>query len=91
MVGITGEIEEVPRQRKIKSEAWIVDAFYHEGLTAEDDLCRLILQGRLKPVTHVVEGFDKLPEAIVELYRAGRSGKRRFSSERCNRIKTRLR
>jgi len=58
MAGITGEIEEVLSQRKIKSEAWIVDPFYHEGLKAEDDLCRLILQGRVKPVTHVVEGFE---------------------------------
>lgn len=30
MAGITGEIEEVLRQRKIKSKAWIADAFYHE-------------------------------------------------------------
>lgn len=51
MVGITEGIEEVLRQRKIKSEAWIVDAFYHEQLEAEDDLRRLMLQGRLKAVT----------------------------------------
>lgn len=75
MVGITEEMEEILRERNIKSEAWIVDAFYHERLRAEDDLSRLMLMGRLKPVNHVVEGFENLPEAIINLYRASRSGK----------------
>lgn len=75
MVGITEEIEAILSQRNIKSEAWIVDAFYAERLRAEDDLSRLMLTGRLKPITHVVHGFEKLPDAIVDLYRSGRSGK----------------
>ncbi|SIO48836.1 hypothetical protein SAMN05444172_2335 [Burkholderia sp. GAS332] len=58
---------------KIKSEAWIVDALCHEQLKANNDLCRPMLQGRRKAVIHVVEDFEKLPDAIVGLYRAGRS------------------
>jgi NADPH-dependent curcumin reductase CurA len=75
MVGITEAMERTLRVRNIKSEAWIVDAFYHERLGAEDDLSRLMLTGRLKPVTHVIEGLDRLPDAIADLYRFGRSGK----------------
>jgi NADPH-dependent curcumin reductase CurA len=75
MVGITEAMERTLRERNIKSEAWIVDAFYHERLRAEDDLSRLMLTGRLKPVTHVIDGFDHLPDAIADLYRSGRSGK----------------
>jgi NADPH-dependent curcumin reductase CurA len=75
MVGITDAMEKRLRERNIKSEAWIVDAFYHERLEAEEDLSRLMLMGRLKPVTHVVDGFENLPAAITDLYRVGRAGK----------------
>jgi NADPH-dependent curcumin reductase CurA len=75
MLGITEPMEQILRRKNIKSEAWTVDAFYHERLKAEDDLSRLMLMGRLKPVTHVVEGLEKLPEAIANLYRSSRSGK----------------
>jgi NADPH-dependent curcumin reductase CurA len=75
MLGITEPMEQILRRKNIKSEAWTVDAFYHERVKAEDDLSRLMLMGRLKPVTHVVEGLEKLPEAIANLYRSSRSGK----------------
>ena len=75
MVGITEAMEQTIRERNLKSEAWIVDAFYHERLRAEEDLSRLMLMGRLKPVTRVIDGFENLPDAIASLYRSGRSGK----------------
>lgn len=75
MVGITEAMEQTIRERNIKSEAWIVDAFYHERLRAEEDLSRLMLMGRLKPVTRLIDGFENLPDAIANLYRSGRSGK----------------
>ena len=75
MVGLTEAMEQTIRERNIKSEAWIVDAFYHERLRAEEDLSRLMLMGRLKPVTRVIDGFENLPDAIASLYRTGRSGK----------------
>ena len=59
-LGITDEIEAILAKRNIRSEAWIVDAFYHERLKAEDDLSRLMRMGSLKPVTNVVEGFENL-------------------------------
>jgi NADPH-dependent curcumin reductase CurA len=75
MFGISAEIEAMLKERHIKSETWIVDSFYHERLKAEDELSRLLSSGALKPIITVIEGFEKLPEAIVELYRGQRTGK----------------
>jgi NADPH-dependent curcumin reductase CurA len=73
--GISENVENILKQRNIKSEAWIVDKFYHERLKAEDDLSGLLRSGALKPISNVVDGFDKLPHAVVDLYRTARSGK----------------
>ncbi len=73
--GISETVETVLKKRNIKSEAWIVDEFYHERLTAEDDLSRLLRRGALKPINNVAEGFDSLPNAVVGLYTTARSGK----------------
>jgi NADPH-dependent curcumin reductase CurA len=75
MFGISEAVETLLQQRNIKSEAWIVDSFYHERLKAEDDLSRHLLSGAMKPITHVVEGFEELPKAIVNLYASARAGK----------------
>jgi len=73
--GISEHVETILKQRNIKSEAWIVDSFYHERLKAEDDLSRLLRSGALKPISNVVEGFDNLPNAVISLYERARSGK----------------
>jgi NADPH-dependent curcumin reductase CurA len=73
--GISQTVEHILKKRNIKSEAWIVDEFYHERLKAEDDLSRLLLRGALKPISNIVEGFENLPSAIVGLYKTARSGK----------------
>jgi len=73
--GISENVEAILKRRNIKSEAWIVDEFYHERLTAEDDLSRLLRRGALKPISNVVEGFENLPNAVVGLYTTARSGK----------------
>ena len=73
--GISENVEAVLKKRNIKSECWIVDAFYHERLRAEDDLSRHLRSGALKPVNNVVEGFENLPSAVAGLYANSRSGK----------------
>ena len=73
--GISEYVEAVLKKRNIKSECWIVDAFYHERLRAEDDLSRHLRSGALKPVNNVVEGFENLPGAVAGLYANSRSGK----------------
>jgi NADPH-dependent curcumin reductase CurA len=75
MFGISPAIETMLKARNIKSEAWIVDEFYHERWKAEDDLSRLLLRRALKPINTIVDGFDKLPDAIVDLYQRPRAGK----------------
>lgn len=73
--GISENVEAVLKQKNIKAECWIVDSFYHERLKAEDDLSRHLRSGALKPINNVVDGFEKLPEAIIGLYSNSRSGK----------------
>ena len=73
--GISENIEAVLKKRNIKSECWIVDAFYHERLRAEDDLSRHLRSGALKPINNVVDGFENLPAAVVGLYTTSRAGK----------------
>jgi NADPH-dependent curcumin reductase CurA len=73
--GISENIEAVLKKRNIKSECWIVDAFYHERLKAEDDLSRHLRSGALKPINNVVDGFENLPTAVVGLYTTSRAGK----------------
>jgi NADPH-dependent curcumin reductase CurA len=73
--GISENVETVLKKRNIKFECWIVDAFYHERLRAEDDLSRHLRSGALKPISNVVDGFENLPNAVVGLYREAHSGK----------------
>ncbi|MGE0828367.1 MAG: zinc-binding dehydrogenase [Hyphomonadaceae bacterium] len=73
--GISESIERTLKDRNIKSEAWIVDEFYHERPRAEDDLSRLMRCGALKHINNLVEGFENTPQAIADLYAKGRSGK----------------
>jgi NADPH-dependent curcumin reductase CurA len=73
--GISDSVERTLQEKSIRSEAWIVDAFYHERLVAEDELSRLLLRGAIKPINTVVDGFEKLPAAIVGLYEKPREGK----------------
>ncbi|GGC59909.1 MDR family NADP-dependent oxidoreductase [Chelatococcus reniformis] len=75
MFGISETVEATIAARELRAEAWIVDAFYAERLTAEDDLASLMRSGQLKPISHVVDGFDNLPTAIVDLYRTPHAGK----------------
>jgi NADPH-dependent curcumin reductase len=73
--GISGEIETILRDRKVRIESWIVDRFYHRRIEADDVLSTMLMEGSLKPINHVVDGFEKLPEAIVGLYKTPRAGK----------------
>lgn len=73
--GISEAVEEAARQRNIHIECWLVFDFYDERLRAEDDMSRLLLQGRLKAVTSVTQGFENLPQAVVDMYARPRAGK----------------
>jgi predicted YcjX-like family ATPase len=70
------------KERHIRSESGIVDAFYHERLKAKDGFSRTVPSDALKPINSVVDGFEKLPEAISELYQGSRAGELRVGSPR---------
>ena len=75
MFGISENVETLLAERGARAECWIVDAFYHERLEAEDAMSALLDTGQLKAVSAVVEGFDNLPQAVVDLYQNARAGK----------------
>jgi NADPH-dependent curcumin reductase CurA len=74
-VFVSPEAEAIIAAKNIKVEAWIVHDFYHERITAENDLSRLLLTGAIRPIHNVVDGLENLPQAIVSLYAGGRAGK----------------
>lgn len=78
-VFVSKAAEQIIAEKNIKVESWIVQDFYHERLQAEDDLSRLMLSGALKPVSEVIEGFERLPEAVMALYGRPRLGKLQVS------------
>jgi NADPH-dependent curcumin reductase CurA len=73
--GISDKVEAILKQKNIKADAYMGHLFYHERLKAEDDLSRLMLARKLKPIYNVVEGFENLPQAVIGLYENPRHGK----------------
>ena len=73
--GISDKVEALLKQKNIKADPFRLHVFYEERLKAEDDLSRLMLNGKLKPIYNVVEGFENLPQAVSGLYQNRRPGK----------------
>ena len=73
--GVTDDIDAVAREKNIKIECWIVYEFYHERITAENEMSRLMRDGKLKGLTNLTEGFENLPEAVMGMYTKPRAGK----------------
>jgi NADPH-dependent curcumin reductase CurA len=73
--GISDKVEALLKQKNVRTEAFRLHVFYDDRLKAEDDLSRLMLDGKLKPIYNVVEGFENLPQAISGLYQNRRPGK----------------
>jgi NADPH-dependent curcumin reductase len=82
--GISAAVERLIQDKNIRSDAWTVDRFYHERMAAEDDLSRLMSTGQLRSHAHVVRGFDRLAEAVVDQYQARGIGKLQISFEESN-------
>jgi NADPH-dependent curcumin reductase CurA len=75
MYGLSEKVDALLKARNIKSPVWLVSTFYTERLKAEDDLSRHLISEALKPINNVVEGLEKLPEAIIGLYQSAHAGK----------------
>jgi NADPH-dependent curcumin reductase CurA len=73
--GISEKVEALLQQKNLKTEPFRLHVFYDERLKAEDELSRLMLAGKLRPIYNVVEGFENLPQAISGLYQNRHPGK----------------
>jgi NADPH-dependent curcumin reductase CurA len=61
--------------KRIRMEGFIVMDFYQRRTQAEAALASLIAQGKLKAPVDVVEGFEKMPAALVGLFAGHNRGK----------------
>ena len=61
--------------KRIRMEGFVVMDFYQRRAQAEAALADLLAQGKLKAPVDVVEGFDKMPAALVGLFAGHNRGK----------------
>ncbi len=58
--------------KRIRMEGFVVMDFYNRRAQAETALANWVAEGKIKAPVDVVDGFDKMPEALVGLF-AGRN------------------
>lgn len=61
--------------KRIRMEGFVVMDFYNRKTQAEDALANWVAEGKLKAPVDIVEGFDKMPEALVGLFAGKNFGK----------------
>lgn len=61
--------------KRIRMEGFVVMDFYQRREQAVSALADLVAQGRLKAPVDVVEGFEKMPDALVGLFAGKNRGK----------------
>ena len=57
-----------------KIEGFFVYDYAEHFTEYEQQLASWIRAGKLKPLEHILEGFKRMPEALVSLYHGGNSG-----------------
>lgn len=61
--------------KRIRMEGFVVMDFYQRRAQAEAALAGLLAQGKLKAPVDIVEGFEKMPAALVGLFAGRNRGK----------------
>jgi len=61
--------------KRIRMEGFVVMDFYARRAQAESALSNLVAEGKLKAPVEVVEGFEKMPEALAGLFAGRNKGK----------------
>jgi NADPH-dependent curcumin reductase CurA len=61
--------------KRIRMEGFLVSDFLHLRSSAEKVLRDWIATGRLKAPLHLLEGFDKTPQALIDLLAGINRGK----------------
>jgi len=72
---VSKTIEQIIRERNIKIESWIVHVHYQDRIECENNLSRLMMLGRLKPIHTVVDGIDNVPKGVMSQYDTNPYGK----------------
>lgn len=72
---VSPTIEKIIRDRGIKIESWIVHVHYQDRIECEDNLSRLMMLKRLKPIHTVVDGIDNVPKGVMSQYDTNPYGK----------------
>lgn len=57
-----------------KLEAFFIYDYVQHFSEYEDTVAAWIREGKLKPLQHILDGIEKLPEALISLYRGANSG-----------------
>jgi hypothetical protein len=70
--GLTETAEHVGEEKKIG--CFIVYDHYHERLGAEDNLSGLLQSGSIQSFTNVTYGFERVPDAVLELFTKPHAG-----------------
>jgi len=66
--GMTDLIEKIIKERHIKLEAWNQAVWAQDRIEAENNLSQLVNTKRLKPINHVVKGFENIPKGVMSQY-----------------------
>jgi NADPH-dependent curcumin reductase CurA len=61
--------------KRIRMEGFVVMDFYNRKTQAEEALANWVADGKLKAPVDIVEGFDKMPDALVGLFAGKNFGK----------------
>jgi len=61
--------------KRIRMEGFVVMDFYGRRREAESALARWVTEGKIKPTIDVVDGFEKMPEALAGMFAGRNRGK----------------
>jgi NADPH-dependent curcumin reductase CurA len=57
-------------------EGFVVMDFFDQREPAEARLARWVADGRIKAIVDIVDGLDKAPQALIDLFEGRNRGKR---------------
>ena len=75
MFGMTDSVAKIIKDKNIKLEAWIVHIHYQDRIECENNLSRLLVTNRIKPITTVVQGIENVPKGVMSQYDTNPYGK----------------
>src|SRR5262245_26827255 len=62
--------------KRLRMEGFVVMDFFDQRVVAEARLARWLTDGRIKAIVDIVDGLDKAPQALIDLFEGRNRGKR---------------